>query len=267
MLDNCNKYYKYILGGISAGTIAALGTIAPGGSFQYLYAPQINHDLGGKPIGIVGTSSNKIGEFSCVVIKLGDFKHFPLVEATATMNVLLKHTDATQFLSERLKYIEDWKSIADPVRGTFLPNFFIVYFGQEIPQGNISSDDEKISMAKLGPGYALWVATVSDAIDNIEDIEVVMDASSAVDDLSQDDYYKKHFYALYDRTTSRSVAGAPYETITTRFTQKKSSKSRRFSSRCSKRYLSRFWHMHHPSPFSFLPMLRRKLWQRMVSTS
>jgi hypothetical protein len=61
MLDNRKKYYKYLLGGISAGTIVALGTIAPGGSFQYLYVPQIHHDLGGEPIGIVGTLSNKIG--------------------------------------------------------------------------------------------------------------------------------------------------------------------------------------------------------------
>jgi hypothetical protein len=60
MLDNRDKYYKYLLGGISAGTIAALGTIAPGSSFQYLYAPQIHHDLGGKPISIVGTLSNTI---------------------------------------------------------------------------------------------------------------------------------------------------------------------------------------------------------------
>ncbi len=62
MLDNRDKYYKYLLGGISAGTIAALGTIAPGGSFLYLYVPQIYHDLGGEPIGIFGTSSNKMGE-------------------------------------------------------------------------------------------------------------------------------------------------------------------------------------------------------------
>ncbi len=40
MLDNHDKYYKYLLGGISAGTITALGTIAPGGSFQYLYTPR-----------------------------------------------------------------------------------------------------------------------------------------------------------------------------------------------------------------------------------
>jgi hypothetical protein len=133
MLDNCYKYYKYLLGGISAGTIVALGTIAPGGSFQYLYAPWIHHNLGGEPISIVGTLSNKIGKFSCVYITLGDFKCFSFVEATASMSELLKHTDITQLSLEHLKFTKDWKSFVDPIRGTFLPNVFIVYFGQEIP--------------------------------------------------------------------------------------------------------------------------------------
>jgi hypothetical protein len=74
MLDNRDKYYKYLLGGISAGTIVALGTIAPGGSFQYLYAPQIYHYLGGEPIGIAGTLSNMIGKFSC---NFGQLQVFP----------------------------------------------------------------------------------------------------------------------------------------------------------------------------------------------
>jgi hypothetical protein len=69
-------------------------------------------------------------------------------------------------------------------------------------------------MAKMGPGYALWVSTVSDAIDNIYDIDYVIDAFSAVDDLSLSDFYKKHFYALYDKDTSLSVSGAPYGMIT-----------------------------------------------------
>ena len=215
MLDNRDKYYKYLLGGISAGTIAALGTIAPSGSFQYLYAPQIYHDLGGEPIGIVGTSSNKIGKFSCIYINLGDFKCFPFVEATASMSKLLKHTDVTQLLLEHLKFTKDWKSFVDPIRCTFLPNFFIVYFGQEIPQRSISSDDVKTAMAKMGPGYALWVSTVSDAIDNIDDIDYNIDAFSAVNDLSLSNFYKKHFYALYDKDTSLSVLGAPYGMITT----------------------------------------------------
>jgi hypothetical protein len=131
------------------------------------------------------------------------------------MSKLLKHTDVTQLLSEHLKFTKDWESFVDPIRGTSLPNFFIVYFGQEIPQGSISSDNEKHAMAKMGPGYALWVSTVSDAINNIDDINYVIDAFSAVNDLSLSDFYKKHFYMLYDKDTSLSVLGAPYGTITT----------------------------------------------------
>ncbi len=165
-------------------------------------------------IGIVGTSSNKVGEFSCIYITLGDLKCLPFVEAVAYMSKLLKHTDVTQLLSEHLKFTKDWKSFVDPIRGTFLPNFFIIYFGQEIPQGSISSDDVKTAMAKMGPGYALWVSTVSDAIDNIDDINYIIDAFSTVNDLSLSNFYKKHFYVLYDKDTSLSVSGAPYGTIT-----------------------------------------------------
>jgi hypothetical protein len=70
-------------------------------------------------------------------------------------------------------------------------------------------------MAKMGPGYALWVSTVSDAIDNINDINCVIDAFSEVDDLSLSDFHKKHFYTLFDKDTSFPVSGAPYGMITT----------------------------------------------------
>jgi hypothetical protein len=39
MQDSREKYLMYVLGGITAGSIAALGSIATGGSSQYLYAP------------------------------------------------------------------------------------------------------------------------------------------------------------------------------------------------------------------------------------
>ena len=84
--------------------------------------PQVHHDLGGDPVGFVGISSNKIDKFSCVYIRLSDFKFFPFVEATSTMNELLKHTQVTPFASEHLTYTRDLKDLTDPVRGTFLPN-------------------------------------------------------------------------------------------------------------------------------------------------
>ncbi len=78
-------YLEYLLGGITAGTISALGLVATSGCFQYLYTPQLHRSLGGKPIGIVGTSSNKMGKFSCVYMSLSNLKLFPFVEPTGTM--------------------------------------------------------------------------------------------------------------------------------------------------------------------------------------
>ena len=40
-------------------------------------------------------------------------------------------------------------------------------------------------MAKMGLGYDRWVTTISDAIDNIEDIDTIMDAFVVVDNLTQ----------------------------------------------------------------------------------
>ncbi len=36
----------------------------------------------------------------------------------------------------------------------------------------------------MGLGYDLWVTTISDAIDNIEDIDTIMDAFGVVDNLN-----------------------------------------------------------------------------------
>jgi hypothetical protein len=48
-------------------------------------------------------------------------------------------------------------------------------------------------MAKMSLGYDLWVMTIFEVIDNIEDIDTIMDAFGVVDNLTQDDFYKKYF--------------------------------------------------------------------------
>ena len=116
MQDNFNKYLQYVLGGIAAGTIAALGSIASSGTFQYLYASQIHHDLGGKPIGIAGTLSNKIGKFSCVHVKLSNLMLFPFVKAAESMNALLKHTNIIHLFAKHLEHTTGWKNMTDPIR-------------------------------------------------------------------------------------------------------------------------------------------------------
>ena len=112
------------------------------------------------------------------------------------MNMLLRHTNVTHFSLKHLEHTTNWKNTTDLIRGTLLPVFYIVYFGQDIPQGSISSDDEKMNLAKMGPGYGLWVTMVSDAIENSKEINAVVHAYSAVADLSLSDFYKKYFYGL-----------------------------------------------------------------------
>ena len=54
---------SYLVGGIKAKTITAIGTLAPGTStVQYLFAPKIHHDLGGAPKLTAGNASNKLGQ-------------------------------------------------------------------------------------------------------------------------------------------------------------------------------------------------------------
>jgi hypothetical protein len=70
-------------------------------------------------------------------------------------------------------------------------------------------------MAKMGLGYDLWVMMISDAINNIEDIDTIMDTFGIMNNLTQVDFYKKYFYANYDKVISLGVVRAPYGTITT----------------------------------------------------
>ena len=80
---------------------------------------------------------------------------FPFVEAAVSLNVLLKHTGVTHFFAKHLEHTTDWKNMTDPIGGTLLPVFYIIYFGQDIPQGSIARNNEKKNMAESGLVYGL----------------------------------------------------------------------------------------------------------------
>jgi hypothetical protein len=131
------------------------------------------------------------------------------------MDARLKHTKVTPLDPEHLKFTKDFKGFTDPLRDTLLPVFFFIYFGQDVPQGSIASDEEKFALAKLGLGYGLWVETASKAIDKFDKIEIVMDAYSAIDNMTEEAFYKKHFYGHYDEKKSLFVAKGPQGAIAT----------------------------------------------------
>jgi hypothetical protein len=82
----------------------------------------------------------------------------------------------------------DWANPPNDIIGALFPNFFIVFFGQDFPQGGISSDDIKVSFAKLGTGYNLWVSAAADAIDKKDDIREVLGAASELTNYSRTDF-------------------------------------------------------------------------------
>jgi hypothetical protein len=103
------KYFDHILGGIGAGTIAALGTIAPGSyNLSYIYAPQVHTDLSGNFIGFVGNASNKIGEFSCIHIHKDAFGLFQIINSNVNVEEAMPghSSTVTPFASDLLNNME-----------------------------------------------------------------------------------------------------------------------------------------------------------------
>jgi hypothetical protein len=159
-----NNFLEHLIGGIKTNTISAIRTINPGSLYtQYLYAPKIHFNLAGEPIAFIGNSSNKMGEFSLIKIDVMSICLFPYIKDKATMDISLNHGDD---LPKESLSKTDWNDFKEPIVGTLIPNFFITYFGQDLPHGNISDDDIKAKPVRLGTGYELWGNTANNAIGN-----------------------------------------------------------------------------------------------------
>jgi hypothetical protein len=81
-----------------------------------------------------------------------------------------KHSSTVIPFDSDLLTDTDWKNSSDPIIGALFPNFFIVYFGQDFPKGDISSDDIKVNFAKLGTGYSLCISAAAEANKKKQDI-------------------------------------------------------------------------------------------------
>jgi hypothetical protein len=118
----------------------------------------------------------------------------------------------TPFASDLLTNTE-WKNLSDAIIGVLFPNFFIVYFRQDFPKGDISSDDIKVNFAKLGAGYSLWISAAAEAIEKKEDIREVLCAVAKNTSYSRTDFIKSHFFPYYDPSKSLPIASGPYSLI------------------------------------------------------
>ncbi len=115
----------------------------------------------------------------------------------------------TPFASDLLTNT-DWVNPSDNIIGVLFPNFFIVYFRQDFPQGGTSSDNIKVKLAKLGAGYILWVSAAAEAIDKKDDIREVLGAASEQTNYSRTNFLKSHFFPSYEQAKSLPIASRPH---------------------------------------------------------
>jgi hypothetical protein len=197
---------------IHTKTIAALGTVTPGSTtLQYLFNLMIHHDLTGNPTTIIGNSSNKQGEFSLVKVNIAYFRLFPYLGPKRTFDTLLPHGD--ELTEELLNDTTDLKSFKEPIVATLIPNFFVIYYGQKVLHGNITSDKLKAKMIKQGTGYDLWVRVVYETLSTNKLNKFLTVADKAKKDPL---LIHKHFLQSWDPLTSTQLASnnGPCGTIT-----------------------------------------------------
>jgi hypothetical protein len=120
------------------------------------------------------------------------------------MDVSLHHGDD---LPKELLSDTNWNEFEEPIVGTLIPNFFITYFGQDLPHGNISDNEIKAKLVHLGTGYELWANTDNDAVKKLDDILSVLEEIKTLESI------KKHFDPNWDAkslplATSNGPCGA-----------------------------------------------------------
>jgi hypothetical protein len=73
-----------------------------------------------------------------------------------------------------------------------IPNFFITYFGQDLPHGDISDNEIKAKLVCLGTGYELWAITANNAVKKLDNILSVME------EIKTPESIKKYFDPNWD---------------------------------------------------------------------
>jgi hypothetical protein len=168
--------------------------------------PRIHFNLAGEPIAFFGNSSNKMGKFSMIKIDVTSIHHFPYITDKVTMDISLNHGDD---LPKELLSKTDLNDFKEPIAGTLIPNFFITYFGQDLPHGNISDYEIKAKLVHLGTGYELWANTANNVVKKLDNILSVME------EIKTPEFIKKHFNPNRDaKSLPLATSNGPFGAMT-----------------------------------------------------
>ena len=56
-----------------------------------------------------------------------------------------------------------------------LPNIFLIYLGQDIPFGPITSVNTKLAFERLGSGYEAWSIMAGATLENLSKIDIIIE--------------------------------------------------------------------------------------------
>ena len=73
------------------------------------------------------------------------------------------------------------------------PNFFILYFGQKTPTGDITSDDVKMAFSTLGKGYETWCTVAEEAINSSCKIATILNNVAGKPGYDHTAFVQKYF--------------------------------------------------------------------------
>jgi hypothetical protein len=147
-----------------------------------------------------------MGKFSLIKIDITSICLFPYIKDKATMDISLNRGDD---LPKESLFKTDWNDFEEPIAGTLIPNFFITYFGQDLPHGNISDNEIKAKLVHLGTGYELWANTANNAIKKLNNILSVME------EIKTPESIKKHFEPNQDaKSLPLATSNGPFGAMT-----------------------------------------------------
>ena len=179
-----SDYVSYLINTVEAGNLASIGATDSKGHWVHIVAPKIAKDVQGNPVAFVGNSSNVQGEFQLLSVPIADLRWFPIL---GDMNILPLPSETGEALTE--EHLEDTPLQGDSdVHFASLPVYIPFYMGNELPEGDIRSDDTTMLMSNLGTGYHIWTLW-NVKMNKTELHETVLNIQAEIKDSSQLEKY------------------------------------------------------------------------------
>ena len=148
---------KSVLQRIETNLICAIGFINGVNQLQYLFNPQIRHNLDGNPTSIVGNASDAQGNLTIITLDVEEMlTYFLVVSKSARADEYFKGaTDLPTNLIAGTRWANttDADGNAQVYAACAVPKVFVLFHGTKPVYGNILNGDTKLALADLGDGY------------------------------------------------------------------------------------------------------------------